>query len=118
MARMFTVRPSWTALTPSTRPPAGPSRTMLDILWRSSTSAPLARALASRARTRPEPTRVGWCVTRSLATGHCTVRCCRRTCEAPVGPTRWSWNWTPFSMRNSKVAAFSSAKARTRSRSL
>ena len=117
-ALTFTVRPSRVAVTPSTRPAAGLSRTMLVILWRRRTCAPLARALFSSARTRPDPTRVGWCVTRSLATGHWTVRCCRRTREAWVGPTRWSWNWTPFAIRNSKVGAFSSAKARTRSRSL
>ena len=115
---MFTVRPSRVAVIPSTRPADGPSRTMLVILCRSKTSAPFARALFSNARTSPEPTRVGWWVTRSLATGHWTVRCCRRTRDAWVGPVRWSWNSTPFSIRNSYVAAFSSANARTRSRSL
>ena len=32
-ARMFTVRPSWVAVMPSTRPEDGLSRTMLCILW-------------------------------------------------------------------------------------
>ena len=80
------------------------------ILCLSRICAPFLRALSAIRRTRPEPLRCRCGAITSAGMCHSLVTKMRATVEASMpGPIGFSINSTPFSIRKSKVATFSSA---------
>ena len=117
-AWMFTAWPPFATVMPSTRPELRVSRMIEVILCLSKICAPFLRALSSSRRTRPEPLRLRCGAMTPLGMCHSLVTKMRSTVDASGERIGFSMNSTPFSIRNSYVATFSSAKTRTRSRSL
>ena len=116
LASMAMSRPSAFATMPRTRPL--PSRTISRISCLSRICAPFRRALSASRRTSPEPLRFRRGAITSLGTCHSWVTNTRGTVEASGVTIGFSMKVTPLSSRNWKVGTHSSAKVRTRSRSL
>src|SRR5205823_422372 len=108
---LLSVGPAAFAVIPRTLPELAFSRMIFVILCFKRNCAPFALALFSRARTSPEP---GDPLIVSFRSFEYTLVTTILGTVPPLNRTGFvSLNWTPFSTRNSKVATFSSAQARS-----